>query len=128
MTEVTIPESVTTVGSSAFYYCPSLTSIYSLNPEPPTCSGSSVFYKVDTSACTLYVPEGSKEAYSIANQWKEFFNIVEMDMAAVEDIVADGEAEVAVRYTLDGKRVSQPQRGLNIVRYSDGTVEKVLVK
>lgn len=35
--------------------------------------------------------------------------------------------EVA-RFTIDGKRISQPQRGINIVKYSDGTVKKVIVK
>ena len=35
--------------------------------------------------------------------------------------------EVA-RYTIDGKRINQPQRGINIVKYSDGTVKKVVVK
>lgn len=32
------------------------------------------------------------------------------------------------RYTIDGKRINQPQRGINIVKYSDGTVKKVVVK
>lgn len=35
--------------------------------------------------------------------------------------------EVA-RFTIDGKRINQPQRGINIVKYSDGTVKKVVVK
>ena len=35
--------------------------------------------------------------------------------------------EVA-RFTIDGKRINQPQRGVNIVKYSDGTVKKVIVK
>ncbi len=129
LTEITIPSSVTSIGSGAFMRCSGLASIYSLNPEPPMCSGNYVFDNVDKSTCVLYVPEGSKEAYSTANVWKDFFNIVEMDMTAVEGMaVGDGEAEVASRYTLDGKRISQPQRGLNIVRYQNGTVKKVLVK
>ena len=32
------------------------------------------------------------------------------------------------RFTIDGKRINQPQRGVNIVKYSDGTVKKVVVK
>ena len=32
------------------------------------------------------------------------------------------------RYTIDGKRINQPQRGINIVKYSDGTGKKVVVK
>ena len=35
--------------------------------------------------------------------------------------------EVA-RYTVDGRLINKPQQGLNIVKYSDGTVKKVVVK
>lgn len=34
----------------------------------------------------------------------------------------------AARYTLDGRQISAPQHGINIVRMSDGSVRKVLVK
>ena len=36
-----------------------------------------------------------------------------------------GETE---RYTLDGRQINAPQRGVNIVRMSDGTTRKVIVK
>ncbi len=127
LTEVTIGNSVTEIGVDAFYNCTGLRSIYSLNPEPPLCD-TSTFVNVRKNLCTVYVPEGTKKYYELDTVWGEFYFIEEMDMTAVEDIAADGEAEVAVRYTLDGKRVSQPQRGLNIVRYQNGTVKKVLVK
>lgn len=32
------------------------------------------------------------------------------------------------RYTVDGNRISVPQQGVNIVKYSDGTYKKVIVK
>ena len=41
------------------------------------------------------------------------------------DTVTNGEA---VRYTLDGRQISAPQHGVNIVRMSDGSVRKVMVK
>ncbi len=44
----------------------------------------------------------------------------------VSDVNADLEEEAL--YTLDGKKVSQPVRGMNLIRYSDGSVKKVLVK
>ena len=31
-------------------------------------------------------------------------------------------------YSLDGKKLAKPQKGINIVRYSDGTTKKVLIK
>ena len=35
--------------------------------------------------------------------------------------------EVA-RYTIDGKRIVKPQQGINIVKFSDGTVKKIVVE
>jgi hypothetical protein len=42
--------------------------------------------------------------------------------------VSSANATEAVRYTLDGRQISAPQHGLNIVKMSDGTVKKVMVK
>ncbi len=39
-----------------------------------------------------------------------------------------GSAAIVARFALDGKRVSAPQRGINIVKRANGRVEKVLVK
>ena len=39
----------------------------------------------------------------------------------------DNVKEVA-RYTVDGRRIYEPQNGINIVKYSDGKVKKVVVK
>ncbi len=73
---LTIGENVETIASEAFCGCTSLASITSYNSTPPTCESSSVFSNVDTSACVLYVPAESVEAYSAADQWRAFTNIV----------------------------------------------------
>ncbi len=86
LTSVTIGNSVTEIGSLAFENCTGLTSIYSLNSEPPTCESSvrgRVFYNELTDTCTLYVPIGAKEAYSTADQWKNFNVIEERDFTDV---------------------------------------------
>ncbi|MBQ2338658.1 MAG: leucine-rich repeat domain-containing protein, partial [Prevotella sp.] len=49
-----------------------------------------VFENVDKSLCTLKVPKGSKDAYSQADQWKEFVNIEEVDVTAIETVAAEG--------------------------------------
>ena len=46
---------------------------------------------------------------------------------SVTDIKTNNATEVA-RYTIDGRAISAPQAGVNIVKMSDGTVKKVLVK
>lgn len=45
----------------------------------------------------------------------------------VEEINGNNVAEVA-RYAVDGRAISAPQTGVNIVKMSDGTVKKVFVK
>jgi uncharacterized repeat protein (TIGR02543 family) len=44
----------------------------------------------------------------------------------IAEIMAD--QNVAGIYSIDGKRLSRPQRGLNIIRMKDGTVKRVMVK
>lgn len=46
----------------------------------------------------------------------------------ISNIEASPEAVEIARFTVDGKRISAPQKGINIVRMSDGTTRKVVVK
>lgn len=46
----------------------------------------------------------------------------------VEEVMAAEEVVEVARYTLDGQRVDRPVKGINIIRYSDGSVRKVMVK
>lgn len=46
----------------------------------------------------------------------------------ITDTQTSADVREISRFTIDGKRISQPQRGINIVKYSDGTVKKVVVK
>lgn len=46
----------------------------------------------------------------------------------ITDTQTSADVREVARFTIDGKRISQPQRGINIVKYSDGTVKKVIVK
>ncbi len=127
LTEVTIGNSVTEIGSYAFYGCIVLASIYSLNPTPQTCF-SGTFSNVVTRTCVLYVPEGTLEAYFSAPVWRDFLNIIDNQPNAIGDIMINGNAVATSYNTLNGKQVSAPQRGINIVRYSDGTARKVVVR
>jgi len=46
----------------------------------------------------------------------------------INDVATDNGATVVGIYSIDGKVLSTPQQGVNIMRMSDGTVRKVLVK
>ncbi len=77
LTSVTIPNSVTSIGSSAFEYCSSLTFLTCEATNPPELenNGVGVFYGVDKSI-PLYVPAQSIDLYKTTEQWKDFTNIL----------------------------------------------------
>ena len=81
LTSVTIGNSVTSIGPGAFESCSNLTSVTNLNADPQNIAVVyyyDVFYNVNISAATLYVPSGSKSAYQSAPFWQDFGNIVEI--------------------------------------------------
>ncbi len=54
---------------------------------------------------------------------------VKKGTAGVEEVEGEGLNVVeTARYTIDGRRINNPESGINIVEYSDGTVKKVIVK
>ncbi len=55
------------------------------------------------------------------------FRIGEGSITGIETVNSDNAAEVA-RYTVDGRAISTPQAGVNIVKMSDGSMKKVLVR
>lgn len=78
LSSITIPTSVSSIGSYAFYNCTALTS-FILNSSYPIdlSSSSNVFYNINKTNCSLYVPYGSKAFYTATTQWNSFTNIVE---------------------------------------------------
>ena len=68
LTSITLPVSVTSIGSMAFAFCRRLTSIIVLPTAPPQ-SGQGMF---DLSDCLIYVPAGSVDAYKAAPVWTKY--------------------------------------------------------
>lgn len=48
--------------------------------------------------------------------------------AGITDATVAESNEVVARYTLDGRAIDAPQKGVNIVKYADGRTVKVVVK
>ena len=127
LTSVTIPNSMTTIDRGAFLDCSSLTELVCYAEIPPVC-GIIVFEGINKSLCTLKVPKGSKDAYSQAYGWKDFVNIEEVDVTGIETVAAEGvgNADITAIYDLNGRRRDALQPGVNIVKMSDGTTRKVI--
>ena len=86
------------------------------------------FFKgLDLSQATLYVPQGTRQDYWVAAVWEDFGDIQEYEVSAVNQPAHHSEAKEVSRYSLDGQRLTTPVKGLNIVRYSDGTIKKEAV-
>lgn len=77
----------------------------------------------------LIVPDGTKSLYEQAPGWKEFFDIQEAgSITAISNIDSNQRTKEIARYNLNGQKLSEPEKGINIVKYADGTIKKVLVK
>lgn len=104
--KITFGESVTTIGNKAFMGDKALTSVTSLNTEPPV--GAAFDSEVYENAI-LYVPNAALEAYKAADGWKEFNNIIgigsgvdEIGQEAAFSVTAtDGGVEVVSDKTVE---------------------------
>ena len=126
ITSVVIPSTITALGEYAFQKCRDLTSVYVSWPTP--ISAGSAFSGVGISKCTLYVPQGTEQDYWLADVWGDFGNIVEYDPTGIDMVTTSTDTKELSRYSVNGQRLSAPTKGLNIVKYSDGSVKKVAVQ
>ena len=119
---ITIPSTVNTILVNAFKNCLGLTDVYCNAANVPNTEASA-FNGVATENVTLHVPDNSVNAYKSTWPWSNF------KMANTDGINAvNAEATDADIYSINGYRTSKLQRGLNIIRQSDGKVRKVLVR
>ena len=123
---LTIPSSVTSIGGFAFNDCSGLTSIYAYMEKLPE-TGSNLFLGCDAKNCTVYVLKGTGDAY-FWSSFGYFDKIVEFDAAGIDKVTTSTDVEEVSRYYLNGQRLVGPTKGLNIVKYSDGSVKKVAVE
>ena len=126
LTSLTLPAGITSIGESAFWYCSGLTSIYVYAEKVPKM-GSDVFDCYYTKKCILYVPKGTYDDYWLSDFGGYFENIVEFDPTGIDKTTTSTDVEEVSRYSADGQRLAVPVKGLNIVKYSDGSVKKVVV-
>ena len=127
LTSLTLPAGITSIGDKAFKGCSRLTSIYVYAEKVPKIGGN-VFEGVDAKKCTLYVPMGTRDDYWLSGFGDYIENIVEFEATGIDKTTTSTDVEEVARYSVNGQRLSAPTKGLNIVKYSDGSVKKVAVR
>ena len=129
LTSIEIPASVTSIGDYAFYCCTGLNKVISHATVPPTCDTTNIWFNVNKSTCTLYVPAGTKDAYAAAEGWR-YFSVIEefdtTDITALDAEATDTDLSDCEIYTAGGQRVDALQAGANIVRMKNGKVKKIV--
>ena len=141
---IAIPESVDTICSTAFAGCLGLAVIACYSETAPKVAPDA-FGSLTGSYTYLVVPDNAVEGYKAHPVWgkfqvmgiSEYNNMNEQPTtyaSAFGGDDADGirstnsDAWTSEVYDLSGRRQSAPQRGLNIIRMSDGSTRKVMVK
>ncbi|MBO5612946.1 MAG: leucine-rich repeat domain-containing protein [Prevotella sp.] len=121
---IDIPSGVTYLGWNVFKGNNNLTKV-TCRIKKPYYIDRSTFEVYDNA--TLYVPIGTFELYQKKESWKYFSNMkiivdeetsVSLHRVSVKNVTGD--------YSVDGMHFSQPQKGLNFLRLSDGTTMKII--
>ena len=157
MTAVDIPNSITSIGEKAFEGCTGLrlieigkgikeiaskafANIFKSNARtrggddglqvyceadavPNTASDA--FDGTDISHATLHVPESLIDTYKVTAPWKGFGTIVGLS-TGIKTISID-QSDVLI-FDMQGNRLNNLRKGLNIIRTKDGKTKKIVVK
>ena len=126
LTSIEIPDNVTVIGEGVFWGCTGLQSIKVHNSFPVNFSAmTDVFTDVDKTACTLYVPQGSKADYQEADLWKDFVNIVEFSVKQAQTI--SGLSDITKTYAdADFDLTATASSGLGVTyAFTDPTIATI---
>jgi hypothetical protein len=91
---------VETIGQEAFSDCVNVKSLSSKAVAPPVC-GTQALDDINKWDCTLYVSLESSDEYSVAEQWKEFFFVKEVDVTVYSGTCIDKVYYDLDNYTLE---------------------------
>ena len=126
LTTISLPAGLRSIDKGFLSNCRNLRTIYAYMPDPNALIYEDNFY-YESREWTLYVPKGMKNAYQ-NSKWRYCKEIIEMETSGIDSVILNPDAKEVSRFSADGQRLAVPVKGLNIVKYSDGSERKVVVK
>ena len=126
LTTISLPAGLWSIDKGFLSLCRNLRTIYAYMPDPDALIYGDQF-QFAASEWTLYVPKGTKNAYQ-NSEWCYCKEIIEMETSGIDSVILNPDAKEVSRFSADGQRLAVPVKGLNIVKYSDGSARKVVVK
>ncbi len=151
--EIVVSEGVKYIGINAFRYmerleylqlpstiekldravisCHNLKTIVILATKKPVMSKDSHMFEFCSPELVIHVPASLLEEYKADEAYTQYakeIRAIDSQVLAIGQTRTDGDAEVEAIYSTDGTRLNAMQKGVNIVRMSDGTVRKVMRK
>nr|WP_293489207.1 leucine-rich repeat domain-containing protein [Prevotella sp.] len=127
LTTISLPAGLRSIDKGFLSLCRNLKTIYAYMPDPNALIYGDEFSQ-ESREWTLYVPKGMKTVYQNSERWCYCKEIIEMETSGIDSVILNPDAKEVSRFSADGQRLAVPVKGLNIVKYSDGTVRKVVVK
>ena len=121
---IDFPSTIENFGQWNFDNCKNLTTmIVRVVDVPSLMDGNFGDFRAN---CTLYVPAESIEQYKADSWWGAFKEIKSLDeYTPVETVKADAAAVSSV-YNINGTKLAEPTKGLNIIKYASGDTKKVM--
>ena len=126
LTTISLPAGLRSIDKGFLSLCRNLRTIYAYMPDPNALTYGDEF-SYESREWTLYVPKGTKNAYQ-NSRWCYCKEIIEMETSGIDSVILIPDAKEVSRYSVNGQRLAVPVKGLNIVKYSDGSARKVVVK
>ena len=112
-----------------------LTGVYSATQAPTnsyvlqTQKGEQAFYHATAGNEPTMNPFTAYLTYAASNNANKLIFDLDGEVTSVENVEATTSAATVVEiYDLSGRQVSAPVKGINLMKMSDGTVKKVIVK
>ena len=121
--EVVLPASLTGLEDKVFDNCANLTTVEFTGTTVPANIPGELFNKCPK-LTKIVVPAEALEAYTAALQGKKPETAI---VTGVKTVTLSNDVKEVARFDLQGRRLSAPVQGVNVVRYSNGTTVKVLV-